>query len=59
MKAQKITVTITVECLHSSVVPSLVGIAMENFENEFETGTLAAEDGDKVTWEIERKEMVF
>ncbi len=59
MKANKVTVTITMEALSIDCLPHMLGKAVEQIENEFENGELIADDGDVVTWKTERKSVEF
>lgn len=59
MKAQKVTVTITVEALSVDCLRGLVESAVNQVESEFENGELQADDGDAVRWKVERKTVEF
>lgn len=59
MKANKITVTITVEVLDINTVPAMVGHAVENIESEYVNGVLTATDGDQVKWETKSEKVEF
>jgi len=59
MRANKITFTVTIECLHKDCIPNLLCKVLENLEQEYQEGDLIAEDGDSVTWSIDQEEVNF
>lgn len=59
MKATKFTVTFTVEVLSVDVVPGIMSTALDLFKNEFRAGSITADDGDTVRWDVEQKEVVI
>ena len=59
MKANKVTVTITVETLCIDAVSHVVDKAMVNINNDFENGSLTADDGDTVSWSTEYEAVEF
>ena len=59
MKATKYTVTFEVEVLSLSTVCALVQRALNEVQNEFVVGELQADDGDKIAWDIVKKEVEF
>ena len=59
MKANKVTVTITMEALSIDCLKNLLTRAFENIENEFENGELVADDGDVIRWETKRESVTF
>lgn len=59
MKANKVTLKITVECLHTDCLPSLVEEARDQISKENFTGSLTKSDGDKISWEISQTEVDF
>jgi len=59
MKANKVTVTITMEALSIDCLRGLVGRAVEQIEDEYETGFLTADDGDVIRWETKREAVEF
>ncbi len=51
MKANKVTVTITVECLHIDAVRGIVSNALERIHvDDKHNGRLVSDDGDTVEW---------
>lgn len=50
MKANKVTLQITVEVLSIDAAPHLINAVVEELNNEFINGHLVADDGDTVTW---------
>ena len=50
MEANKVMVTITVECLDVKAVPDRVLKALEQIDLENLNGKLTASDGDSVEW---------
>jgi hypothetical protein len=59
MKAEKVTVTITVECLSIQTVGGLTMQAIEMINKEAEEGSLSMDDGDQVKWETKREKVEF
>ncbi len=59
MKADKVTVTITVEALSIDCLAGLVGKACQQVADEFENGELTASDGDVVRWNTTRTSVEF
>lgn len=59
MKANKVTVTITVELLSIDALGGIIWKAIDHIGNEHEEGKLIANDGDMVTWETKREEVQF
>ena len=52
MKANKVTVTITVECLHIDAVRAIVlNVADRIHEDDCHNGSMTRDDGDMATWE--------
>ena len=52
MKANKVTVTITIECLHIDAVRSIVSNVLERIhDDDKHAGRLVSDDGDTVKWE--------
>ena len=50
MKANKFTITIQVEVLSPGSAPALFLQMADQFQQEFRTGSLTADDGDTITW---------
>ena len=51
MKANKVTVTIVVECLHVDAVRAIVSNVLERIhEDDKHEGKLVSDDGDTVEW---------
>lgn len=59
MKANKVTVTIEVECLDIQSVGERVLKCLEQIDTENLNGKLVASDGDSVTWKTDVKEVTF
>lgn len=59
MKANKVTVTITVEALSIDSVPAMLMQVANSIGDEFQTGTLRAADGDEVSWETKSVPVIF
>jgi len=59
MKAQKVTITITVEVLAVEAATGLVNQALQRIDAEYEHGLLMANDGDTVRWETVRESIEF
>lgn len=59
MKAQKTTVTITMEALHIDSLRGLVADALNKIDDEYESGELVADDGDIIRWETKRVNVEF
>jgi len=59
MKAEKVTVTITVEALSIDCLKGLLSCVVEQVQNEAESGHLAMADGDVVHWETTRTPVDF
>jgi len=59
MKAQKVTVTITMEALSIDCLPGLVARALQQIDDGFENGSLTADDGDVIKWETQRETVEF
>ena len=50
MRANKFTITIQVEVLSPDSAPALFIQMADQFQQEFRTGSLTADDGDTITW---------
>jgi hypothetical protein len=59
MKANKITVTITVEVLSIDSVPGMLQEVVNQVDKEIECGMLFMGDGDQVEWNTERELVDF
>lgn len=59
MKADKFTVSITVEVLSLDVVSSMLLKVIQEIKNEHIDGRLSAEDGDAVQWTTLRTPVEF
>lgn len=59
MKAEKVTINITVEALSVDTLDSLVAKACEQIRGEFENGELLANDGDTVKWTTCKQKVEF
>jgi tRNA U34 2-thiouridine synthase MnmA/TrmU len=59
MKAEKVTVIITIEALSIDVAPSLLQKVIEEISAEYENGEVVANDGDTVKWGTKRKPVEF
>jgi len=59
MKANKVTLVVTVECLHKDGLGGLLSDVMMHLEAEDEAGTLVKEDGDSVSWETKTTPVEF
>lgn len=61
MKANKITVTITVEALSVDSTPHLIREVANHIGNgmEYTNGSLTSDDGDTVTWTATSKTVEF
>ena len=59
MKATKVKVTIEVEVLAIESAPALIANVAEQISLETEEGTLIKDDGDTVTWGVERTKVAF
>lgn len=59
MRANKVTVTITVEALSIDAVAGLVAQAVEQIDREMTIGQLEADDGDTVEWLTEFAPVTF
>lgn len=52
MKANKFTVSITVECLSMDSVPALIENVIRQIRDEKVSGSFDYSDGDLVSWDI-------
>ena len=59
MKANKVTLTVTVEVLHMDAAPAQLHEVAARIRDEFTSGQLVAEDGDTVTWKTETEPVEF
>jgi hypothetical protein len=59
MRANKITFTVTIECLRKDTIPPMLGQVLENLDKGLHEGDLIAEEGDSVTWSIDQEEVNF
>ena len=59
MKANKVTVKLTIEVLSIDAISGLAWKALKQIEEEFENGELIANDGDAIYWETKRTEVTF
>lgn len=59
MKAEKVTLTIKMEALSLDAARGLVFKAIDQVEKEFPNGELQADDGDFVSWNVEREPIEF
>ena len=59
MKANKVTVKITVEALSIECLHTLLAKVIEQVREEYENGKLTADDGDTVEWETTREAVEF
>ena len=59
MKANKVTVEITVECLHTDSVRGLLLDIIECLGEENTAGQLVKEDGDAVSWLTKTQSVEF
>jgi len=59
MKANKTTVTVTVEVLDVMAATSLLHKAAAHIGDESERGELNMTDGDRVEWKVEREDVEF
>ena len=59
MKANKVTVTITMEALSIDCLRGLLAEVADQVGNEFESGKLVANDGDVIRWKTERTAVEF
>ena len=59
MKANKVTLVVTVECLHKDGLGGLLSDVVMRLEAEDRTGRLEKEDGDSVSWETKTTPVEF
>ena len=59
MKANKVTVTITMEALSIDCLRGLLSEVADQVGKEFESGDLVADDGDVIRWKTERTAVEF
>ncbi len=59
MKANKVTVTITMEALSIDCLRGLLSEVADQVGKEFESGELVADDGDVIRWKTERTAVEF
>ena len=59
MRAQKITVKVTVEVLDVASVPALMREMLDQLEKTTESGTLAMPDGDVINWVTTNKSVTI
>lgn len=59
MKAEKVTVTISVEALSIDSLRGLLSNVIEQVDRESETGLLRMSDGDEVSWSTKREAVEF
>lgn len=59
MKADKVTVTIKMESLSIDVLRGMLEQVINNVDNEVESGNLAMQDGDVITWDTKRTPVEF
>lgn len=57
MKANKITVKFKVEVLSVDAVAGILMQALEQFQHEYLSGKLNADDGDSVKWTVKSKKV--
>jgi len=55
MRANKITLSVTVEVLSIDSVPALLNLAADQLRREVAHGNLVMEDGDTIFWQSESK----
>ena len=59
MKAQKVTVEITMESLSIDTLGAMLAEVAARVEREAESGKLVMADGDRITWLTRREEVQF
>ena len=59
MKANKVTVTITMEALSIDCLRGLLAEVADQVGNDFESGKLSSNDGDVIRWKTERTAVEF
>ena len=59
MKANKVTVTITMKALSIDVLPAMVSRVLVQVDSEIENGELSLSDGDFIKWETKREKVEF
>jgi len=59
MKATKYIITLTMEMLSIDVVPSLLQKAILEISDEYNNGSLTAEDGDSIQWVTKQEPVEF
>ena len=59
MKANKVTVIITMEALSIDALPAMISRAILQVQGEVENGELSMSDGDFIKWETKREEVKF
>ena len=59
MKATKYTMSLRVDVLSLDSIPALLVEASARIADEFTTGELVADDGDRIAWSIESKPVDF
>ena len=59
MKAQKVTVEITMESLSIDTLGAMLAEVVARVEGEAESGKLVMADGDRITWLTRREEVQF
>ena len=59
MKAEKVILTIKMEALSLDVAKGLVFKALDQVEKEFPNGELQADDGDSISWKVDREPVEF
>lgn len=59
MKAQKVTVKIEMESLSIDVLRGMLSQVVEQVEDGAESGRLAMDDGDCISWETSRIPVAF
>jgi len=59
MKAEKITLSITIEALSSDCFYAMLTQVIEQIDQEFLAGKLVAADGDTMVWNTTRTQVEF
>lgn len=59
MKANKVTLTVTIEVLSIDAAPAQLYEVASRIRDEFVSGQLVAADGDTATWKTETEPVEF
>ena len=59
MNGIKYTLTVTIEVLSVDTMRSMLHSVVDHIDNEYHSGSLTADDGDTVTWDITSSKVSF